>query len=129
VLLGFTTFLVGVIQLPSALVLLPMAAWLGWHGDTWQAVFLTVWTLAVVGTLDNVVRPYLISQGADLPFLLILAGVIGGLLAWGFIGIFLGATLLAVSYRLFATGSRTTRPAPARPRLVVAGTSTTEETR
>ncbi len=134
VLLGFATFLTGVIQLPSALVLLPMAAWLGWHGDTWQAVFLVVWALAFVGTIDNVVRPYLISQGADLPFLLIFAGVIGGLLTWGFIGIFLGATLLAVSYKLFQNWLEDdpSRP-PQRPRLVVAGTTTTttttEETR
>ena len=51
--------------------------------------------------VDNVVRPILISHGARLPFILIAIGVLGGLLTWGFIGIFLGATLLGVSYTLF----------------------------
>jgi predicted PurR-regulated permease PerM len=53
-----------------------------------------------VSTVDNVVKPWLISQGSDLPFLLILFGVLGGALAFGFIGVFLGPTLLAVGYRL-----------------------------
>ena len=101
VLLGFLTFVVSVSQLPTALVLLPMAGWLFWSDMTWQAIFLAVWCLAVVGMVDNVVRPILISHGARLPFMLITIGVLGGLLTWGFIGIFLGATLLGVSYTLF----------------------------
>jgi predicted PurR-regulated permease PerM len=57
-----------------------------------------VWGLFVVGSADNLIRPYLISQGSDLPFLLVLLGVVGGAIAFGFIGIFLGPTLLAVGY-------------------------------
>jgi predicted PurR-regulated permease PerM len=64
-------------------------------------VFLFVWGTFVVSTVDNFIRPYLISQGARLPFLLILVGVIGGLLAYGFIGLFVGPTLLGVGYTLF----------------------------
>ena len=55
----------------------------------------------MVSTIDNFIRPYLISQGARLPLLLIFVGVIGGLLAYGFIGLFVGATLLGVGYTLF----------------------------
>jgi predicted PurR-regulated permease PerM len=53
-----------------------------------------------VSTIDNFVKPWLISQGSDLPFLLILFGVLGGALAFGFIGVFIGPTLLAVGYRI-----------------------------
>ena len=58
-----------------------------------------VWTL-VTHTLDNVLRPLLIHQGADLPLLLILAGVLGGMLAFSVIGLFIGPVLLAVTYTL-----------------------------
>ena len=116
VLLGFVTFMAAVMQLPTAVVLLPVAGWLFWQGLTWQAIVLTVWSLGLVNTVDNFVRPYLISQGANLPFLLIVVGVVGGLLTWGFIGIFLGATLLAVTYTLFLNwldDDRYDRPWPA----------------
>jgi predicted PurR-regulated permease PerM len=56
---------------------------------------------ALAGSFDNVVRPLLIRRGADLPLLLIFAGVIGGLLAFGLVGIFVGPVVLAVSYTLF----------------------------
>jgi predicted PurR-regulated permease PerM len=60
---------------------------------------MAVWTI-VVGMLDNVLRPVLIKRGADLPLLLIFAGVIGGLLGFGLVGIFVGPVILAVSYTL-----------------------------
>lgn len=56
----------------------------------------------MVGTLDNVIRPILIRMGADLPMIVVLSGVIGGLIAFGMIGVFIGPVVLAVSYRLFA---------------------------
>jgi predicted PurR-regulated permease PerM len=58
-----------------------------------------VWTL-IVGSLDNVLRPILIKRGADLPLLLIFAGVIGGLFAFGLLGLFVGPVILAVAYTL-----------------------------
>jgi predicted PurR-regulated permease PerM len=81
-------------------VLLATAAWMVRDGRVRPAVFVALWGVLVVGTVDNVVRPFLISQGADLPFLLIVVGVVGGLLAWGLIGVFLGPTLLAAGYGL-----------------------------
>ena len=71
------------------------------RGETALAVFLFVWGFFVVSTIDNFIRPYLISQGAKLPLLLIFVGVIGGLFAYGLIGLFIGATLLGVGYTLF----------------------------
>jgi predicted PurR-regulated permease PerM len=63
--------------------------------------------------VDNFVKPWLISHGSDLPFILILFGVLGGALAFGFIGVFIGPTLLAVGYRLVKEWSATNAIAPA----------------
>jgi predicted PurR-regulated permease PerM len=70
-----------------------------WSGNTGWGIALLVWSL-IVGTMDNVLRPYLIKKGADLPLLLIFAGVIGGLIAFGIIGLFVGPVVLAVAYTL-----------------------------
>jgi predicted PurR-regulated permease PerM len=111
--LGFLTFFLLVLQLPNWLVWLPVVIWLGYKGETGLAVFLFVWGTFVVSTVDNFIRPYLISQGARLPFLLILVGVIGGLLAYGFIGLFVGPTLLGVGYTLFRSWLDEDPPPPA----------------
>jgi predicted PurR-regulated permease PerM len=63
----------------------------------------------VVSSVDNVVKPWLISQGSDLPFILIFFGVLGGALVFGFIGVFIGPTLLAVGYRLVEEWAATNR--------------------
>jgi predicted PurR-regulated permease PerM len=86
-------------QLGPILVLAPAVAWLYWKGNVGLGTVLLVWTL-VVGALDNVLRPILIRKGADLPLALILAGVIGGLIGFGIIGIFIGPVVLAVTYTL-----------------------------
>lgn len=94
-------FVCCVAQIGPLLVLIPAIIWLYWSGDnTWGTVLL-VWS-CVVGSLDNVLRPVLIRMGADLPMLLILSGVIGGLFAFGMIGLFIGPVVLAVSYRLIS---------------------------
>jgi predicted PurR-regulated permease PerM len=76
-------------------------AWLYWSGDATWGTFLLVVTI-IAGTLDNVLRPVLIKAGADLPLLLIFLGVIGGLIAFGLIGIFVGPLVLAVAYTLLS---------------------------
>ncbi|MBI2308742.1 MAG: AI-2E family transporter YdiK [Rhodocyclales bacterium] len=99
---GFLTALMlmmCIAQVGPMVVLLPAVGWLFWSGDTGWAVFLLVWSL-VVGTLDNFLRPVLIRRGADLPLLLIFAGVIGGMLGFGLIGLFIGPVVLAVTYTL-----------------------------
>jgi predicted PurR-regulated permease PerM len=92
-------FMLCIAQLGPVLVLVPAVAWLYWSDSSGWGTFLLVWTL-IVGTIDNVLRPFLIKQGADLPLLLIFAGVIGGLLSFGLVGIFVGPVLLAVAYTL-----------------------------
>lgn len=92
-------FMLCIAQIGIIPVLLPATIWLYWQGDTTWAIFLLVWML-IVASLDSFLRPYLIKQGADLPMLLILAGVIGGLLSFGLVGIFVGPAVLAVSYSL-----------------------------
>ena len=80
-------------------VLAAALVWLWWSGQTGWFAALLVWTI-VVGSLDNILRPVLIKRGADLPLLLIFAGVIGGLFAFGLLGLFVGPVLLAVAYTL-----------------------------
>lgn len=92
-------FMLCIAQLGPVFILLPAVGWLFWSGDTGWGIFLLVWTL-VVGTLDNVLRPYLIRKGADLPMLLMFVGVIGGMVSFGLVGIFVGPVVLAVTYTL-----------------------------
>lgn len=89
------------VQIGPLLVLVPAIIWLYWSGDSTWGTVLLVWS-CVVATLDNFIRPVLIRMGADLPLILILSGVIGGLVAFGMIGLFIGPVLLAVSWRLFS---------------------------
>jgi predicted PurR-regulated permease PerM len=112
-LLSAVMLLLCLAQLGPALVLLPAVAWVYWSGDSAWGTFLLVWSVVVV-TMDNFLRPALIKLGADLPLLLIFAGVIGGLLAFGLIGIFVGPVVLAVTYTLLeawvSAGEGETRP-------------------
>jgi predicted PurR-regulated permease PerM len=80
-------------------VLLGAVIWLYWRDDTLWGTVMVVWSL-VTASLDNFLRPLLIRRGADLPLLLIFAGVLGGLLAFGIIGLFIGPVVLAVTYTL-----------------------------
>jgi predicted PurR-regulated permease PerM len=86
-------------QVGPILVLGPSVIWLYWSGSTGWATALLVWSVGV-GTIDNVLRPVLIRKGADLPLLLIFAGVIGGLIGFGVVGLFIGPAILAVAYTL-----------------------------
>jgi predicted PurR-regulated permease PerM len=94
-------------QVGPALVLIPAVVWLYWKGSVlWGTVLLVFSVLAV--TMDNFIRPVLIKKGADLPLIMIFAGVIGGLIAFGIIGLFIGPVVLAVTYTLlkaWVTGS------------------------
>jgi predicted PurR-regulated permease PerM len=92
-------FILCIAQLGPILVLAPAVGWLYWTGDPVWGTVLLVWTV-IVGSMDNILRPVLIKRGADLPLLLIFVGVIGGLISMGIIGLFVGPTVLAVTYRL-----------------------------
>ena len=92
-------FMLCVAQLGPGLVLIPAVIWVyATRGGAWGTGFL-IWSI-FCGTFDNFVRPVLIRRGADLPLLLIFTGVIGGLVAMGVIGLFVGPVVLAVGYML-----------------------------
>lgn len=92
-------------QIGPILVLLAGTAWLYAKVGAGWGTFMLIWSL-VVGVMDNFLRPVLIRRGADLPLLLIFAGVIGGLLSFGLVGIFVGPVVLAVTYTLVDTWVR-----------------------
>ncbi|HYQ98588.1 MAG TPA: AI-2E family transporter YdiK [Casimicrobiaceae bacterium] len=98
-LLTGVVLLLCIAQVGPILVLAPAVFWLFWTDQTVWGSVLLVWTV-IVGGMDNVLRPMLIRMGADLPLLLIFAGVLGGLFAFGIVGLFVGPVVLAVTYTL-----------------------------
>jgi predicted PurR-regulated permease PerM len=88
-------------QIGPGLVMFGSVIWLWYAGAHGWSIALLVWSLPVV-MLDNVLRPLLIKRGADLPLMLIMIGVIGGLLAFGVVGLFVGPVVLAVAYTLLS---------------------------
>ena len=92
-------FLLAVAQIGATVVLIVPVIWLYWSGSPGWGTFLVV-VLVITATIDNIVRPILIKKGADLPLLLVFIGVIGGLVTFGLVGIFVGPVVLAVSYTL-----------------------------
>jgi predicted PurR-regulated permease PerM len=110
--LALLTFFFSVVPVVgTGLVWIPAALWLLHQGSTGWCVFMVVWGLGVAN-VDNVLKPLLISQGSDMPFILIFFGVLGGALTFGFIGLFLGPTLLAVGYRLIEEWTSAPPPEP-----------------
>lgn len=107
--LGFVTFLLALLPMGPPLIWGPVAAWLIFKGDTGWGIFLALWGLFAVSSVDNVLRPYLIGRESELPFILIFFGVLGGVMAFGFLGIFLGPTLLALGYTLVHEWSATSK--------------------
>jgi predicted PurR-regulated permease PerM len=99
-LLGLLTFFLSPVPIGPPLVWAPAAFWLFSQGQTGWAIFMLIWGVAVVSSVDNVIKPLIISHGSNLPFILVLLGVLGGAIAFGFIGVFLGPTLLAIGFAL-----------------------------
>jgi predicted PurR-regulated permease PerM len=96
--LGLFCFVVAMMQIGTGLIWIPVATWLAYQDQKGWAIFIVASGL-FINIIDNFIKPYLISrQGAGIPTILIFIGVLGGLIAWGFLGIFLGATLLAIGY-------------------------------
>ena len=100
VLLAVLTFFFAVIPFGPPLIWLPASLWLfAQHQPGW-GVFMLLWGLLGISSVDNFLRPFLICQGSQMPFVLIFCGVIGGALSFGLVGVFLGPTMLAVAFRL-----------------------------
>jgi predicted PurR-regulated permease PerM len=99
-LLAFLCLILCTVQIGPGLVLIPSMIYLFWHAETTTAVLFMAWSIPVM-LVDNVLKPYLMRRGVQLPTVIILIGVIGGLLAYGLIGVFLGPVIIALGYELF----------------------------
>ncbi len=101
-LLGAIAGFLSVLPIGAPVIWIPATLWLLSAGHTGWGIFLGVYGLFCISGSDNFIRPYFISRGAQLPFLLTILGVLGGALAFGLLGIFLGPVLLGVGYTLVA---------------------------
>jgi len=120
ILLGFLTFLLSMAPVGPPLIWGCAAVWLFYEGSVGWAIFMVVDGFFVISGIDNVVRPLLISRGSDLSLVLVFLGVFGGVIAFGFVGIFLGPTLLAVGYGLTRYWAETSEtPAVSRAEAIV----------
>jgi predicted PurR-regulated permease PerM len=99
-LLATLTFVSSLVPVGPPMIWGGAAIWLFAHGDTGWGIFMLIWGALLISGVDNVVRPMLISRGSSQPFLLTFLGVLGGVIAFGFVGMFIGPTLLAVGYSL-----------------------------
>jgi predicted PurR-regulated permease PerM len=98
--LGAVTFFLSMIPVGPPLVWGGAAIWLFYQGSIGWAIFMVAWGLLAISSIDNFVKPYLISRSSSLPMLLIVFGVFGGIVAFGFIGVFIGPPMLAVGLTL-----------------------------
>jgi len=92
--------LMGVVQLPLLLLMLPVIAWAWSATDTVPALIFTVWSVAA-SMSDNVLKPILLGRGVEAPMIVIFLGAIGGFISAGIIGLFVGAVILVLAYELF----------------------------
>ncbi len=119
VLFGGIAAFVAVLPIGAPLVWVPAAIWLAMSHHLGWGIFLAVFGVVAISGADHVIRPMFIARGAQLPYLLTVLGVLGGILAFGGLGIFLGPVLLGLGYTLtveFAAGRGTvTRPRPDAP--------------
>lgn len=99
-LLGAATALLSLLPIGPPLIWGGAAIWLFYQGQMGWGIFMLLWGFFLISSVDNVLKPMLISHGSNLPFALVLFGVMGGVLAFGFVGVFIGPTLLAIAYNL-----------------------------
>lgn len=99
-LLSVATFIFSLVPVGPPLIWGGASIWLFSQGQTGWGIFMLVYGMVIISGVDNVVKPMLISRGSSLPFALVLLGVMGGVLAFGFVGLFIGPTLLAVALGL-----------------------------
>jgi predicted PurR-regulated permease PerM len=110
VFLGLMTFFFSFIPMAPPLIWIPATLWLFAQDHIGMGIFMGLWGLLVISASDNIIRPYFIYLGSNLPLLLVLLGVFGGIIAFGFIGLFIGPTLLALAYTLLLAWSNKTVP-------------------
>ena len=108
-LLAVAVFFLSIVPIGPPIVWGSAALWLVYEGQIGWAVFMALWGLLAISTIDNLVKPYLISRSSNLPLLLTVLGVFGGVIAFGFIGVFIGPPVLAVGLTLAQLWIRRTR--------------------
>jgi predicted PurR-regulated permease PerM len=111
-LLAFAVMLLTIVQIGAAIVLLPVIIWIWIDKDFTTALLLTLF-LGIVGVLDNIVRPLVMGRGLTTPTLVIFVGVVGGTLAHGIVGLFIGPIILSLAWELTVAWIRTDRAAAA----------------
>lgn len=99
-LLGLLTFIVALIPFGPPLIWIPVCIWIFYKGQLVPGIVMTAWGIGVISFIDNLLKPYLISRESKMPFIMVFLGVLGGVVAFGFIGVFVGPTLLSVGYTL-----------------------------
>ena len=99
-LFGLLAGVVSILPIGAPVVWIPATIWLLVNGSTGWGIFMGIYGAFGISSVDNFIRPWLISRGADLPLLLTLLGALGGAFAFGFLGLFLGPVLLAVAYTI-----------------------------
>jgi len=113
-LLGFLTFVFSISQVLSPLIVVlwgGAAYWLFEQGQTGWAIFMAIWGVAVISSSDNLVRPLMIRRGVDMPLSIVILGVFGGFVTFGFLGLFIGPVLLAVGLVMLRAWRAAERPA------------------
>jgi predicted PurR-regulated permease PerM len=113
VLLGGIAGFLSVLPIGAPVIWIPAAIWLMGSGHLGWGIFLAIYGVVAVSGADSVIRPWFIARGAQLPFLLTVLGVLGGALAFGLLGIFLGPVLLGIGYTLVNEWARAAEPAAA----------------
>ena len=99
-LLGFVTFVLSFVPMGPGLLWLPAAGWIYHQGNTGWAIFIVIWSLVANTLVEHVLKPVIIARSGGTPFLIVMFGVLGGAIIFGFIGVFIGPVLLAVGYAL-----------------------------
>lgn len=110
--LGIIAGLLSVLPIGAPVIWIPASIWLMTTGNLGWGIFLAIWGALAISGSDNVIRPWFISRGAQLPFLVTVLGVLGGALAFGLLGIFLGPVLLGLGYTLVNEWARSADPSP-----------------
>ena len=118
VLLAVVAGVISIFPVGAPLVWIPASLWLFIQGETGWGIFMGLYGALVISSVDNFIRPWAIARGANLPLLLTLLGALGGVFAFGFLGLFLGPVVLAVGYTLlleFAGGAAPETETPSTP--------------
>jgi predicted PurR-regulated permease PerM len=115
IMLASLVFILSIVPAGPPLIWIGATVWLAYNDQPGWATFMALWGFFIISGIDNIVKPLLISRGASMPFVLVLLGVFGGVLAFGFVGVFLGPTLLAVGFNLTRRWTEARAQAPAAP--------------